>query len=159
MKKANIRVKIDAEKLRDDIVKKMPVTHMGVIIGRSNSYFAPTSMIYKTGTIPLDELRKICLVLGKELSDYTVSDEEEPVREEQKPEQKPEAKPEPKPDKSIEKIYDGIEMNGQAIGNLKREVEETNKRLDTLLDELRKIASETAKFRKEWENVQKYGRF
>lgn len=153
-------VKIDAEKLRNEIVKKYSLGQMAKIIGRGSNYFAPSGGRSKVG-MSYEELNRICLVLGREPSEFVIIPDKEFV-EPPKEAEKEEKQEDPKPDAGIKyltSIYEGIEMNGAGIGKLLKAVEANTAALNTLIEELRKTGTTVTNWSQKWCNHKKYGRF
>ena len=183
LREGSIRVRVDMEKLRGAIVQKYSLTTMSKIIGKNGNYFALSSAREASG-IKMDDLETICLVLGKDISDFIKPKEEEEL---QSNTEQPDAGTAEKAvnatvesqnsekailgqlitiDQSIQmhrsltnKIYEGIELNGAGIGELVKAVNSNTDAINKLTKEVLKIGTSVTSWAQKWRNQKEYGRF
>ena len=178
-----IRVRVDMEKLRGAIVQKYSLTTMSKIIGKRGNYFAPSSA-RKTSGIKMDDLKTICLVLGKDVSDFIKPKEEDELQsntealDANEAEKTASATTESQNsekailgqlitiDQSIQmhrsltnKIYEGIELNGAGIGELVKAMNSNTEAINKLTKEVLKIGTSVTSWSQKWRNQKEYGRF
>lgn len=159
-------VKIDGNLLREEILKKYTFNAMAKIIDRQPNMFATSAPICRTGSIDVAILEKICTVLNKEPGFFLI----------------PEPEPEPEPIKPVEthaltepvassidcnkviqkemtKIYEGVEMNGQAIGKVLEAIKENTDAVKEQTEAVNKLLTVMNNWSRKWANHKKYGRF
>lgn len=157
-------VKVDADHLREEILKRYTLADMAFMIDRQANYFSPSGALSRTG-MDINNLEKVCRILGKEVSEFLRAEESKP---------EPEAEKKPEPTKAtaaldgeclkaitslMSKMYEGIEMNGAAIGKVLEAIQANTDAVRELTEELRKVSTVTTDWKNKWQNHKKYGRF
>lgn len=178
-----IRVRVDMEKLRAAILPKYSFTTMGKIIGKNGNFFAPSSKKETLG-ISIDDLETICLVLGRDVSDFIKPKEEDELQNNTETLDANEAEKTASAttasqdsgkavlgqlitiDQSIQmhrsltnKIYEGIELNGAGIGELVKAMNSNTEAINKLTKEVLKIGTSVTSWAQKWRNHKEYGRF
>jgi len=156
-------VKVDADHLREEILKRYTLADMAFMIDRQANYFSPSGALGKSG-MDINNLEKVCRILGKEMSEF--------LRAEEEPRPEPEAKPEATKataaldgeclkaiTSSMSKMYEGIELNGAGIGKVLEAIQANTDAVRELTEELRKVSTVTTDWKNKWQNHEKYGRF
>ena len=150
MKLSGQYIQVDKDLLKKDIVKRYPLSQMSNILGLSDGYLTQAlnqARSYK-GFL-LGNLEKICLIINEEPSKYILTEEAgEPNQEAQETNA---------PD--MTKLYEGVELNGQALGKLIEAVKEQTDAIKEQTEEIKKLATDMTNWSKKWCNQQKYGRF
>ena len=157
MRSQGVHVDINKQLLKEDIVKRFSLRQMSVILGRSNNYLAVALSTARSNklSILMADLEKICMILGEEPYKY-IEAENAKAPQEMKTEAQQERKPEA-PD--MTKLYEGVELNGQALGKLIEAVKEQTDAIKEQTEEIKKLATDMTNWSKKWCNQQRYGRF